>query len=322
MDGGLFVLRGGDTMIATPMDVLRVFPVRKTKKQKQAFRDAVQSYARNLGYQTAIEQGKWGCRNIILGDPETAAYLVTAHYDTPASPRVPNVMVPCNPVLFILSQLLIAFGVFLPAIVVTVLAAYLTGDPAVWYPVMIVVTVLSLALMVAGPANRHNANDNTSGVVTLLETAASMPENLRDRVCFVLFDLEELGMVGSSLHRKKHKFASDRQTVLNLDCVGDGDTIMFLPGKAVKKDEGSIRRLIDLERRCGEKRVVVRDKGFSVFLSDQFVFPRGVGICALRKNMLCYYAGRIHTFRGTLLEYTNVNILRACLITYISGAGE
>lgn len=309
-------------MIAMPMDVLRVFPVRKTKKQKQAFRDAVQSYARGLGYQTAIEQGKWGCQNIILGDPETAKYLVTAHYDTPASLWVPNVMVPCDPVLFVLSQLLITFGVFLPAIIVTVLTADLTGDPALWYPVMIVMMVLSMALMMAGPANRHNANDNTSGVVTLLETAASMPQNLRERVCFVLFDLEELGLVGSSSYRSKHKPASDRQTVLNLDCVGDGDTLMFFPSGALKKEESSLRRLTDLERCCGEKRVVVRDKGFSIFPSDQFVFPRGVGICALRKSLFGYYAGRIHTFRDTVLEYTNVNILRACLITYIGSASE
>ena len=30
-------------MIGKPMDVLQHFPVRKTKKQKQQFRDAVQS---------------------------------------------------------------------------------------------------------------------------------------------------------------------------------------------------------------------------------------------------------------------------------------
>lgn len=309
-------------MINTPMDVLRDFPVRKTWKQKQAFRDAVQSYAQGLGYKTKVEKGKWGCQNIIIGDPETAKYLVTAHYDTPAGMWVPNVMVPCNLVLFILSQLLITLGVFVPAIAVTVLTAYLTQDFAIWYPVMIVMMALTIVLMMAGPANPRNANDNTSGVVTLLEIAASMPQNLRERVCFVLFDLEELGMVGSSSYRSKHKYASDRQTVLNLDCVGDGDTIMFLPGKAVKKDEGSIRRLIDLECSCGEKRVLIRDKGFSVFPSDQFVFPRGVGICALRKNMLCHYAGRIHTFRDVCLDYTNVNILRACLITYIGSAAE
>ena len=307
-------------MIETPMDVLHRFPVRKSRKQKQAFRDAVQSYAQGLGYNIKIEKGTWGCRNVIIGDPETAAYLVTAHYDTPPGLWVPNLMVPCNLLLFILSQILITLGVFVPAIVLTALAVWLLPD--LWYPVLLVSLWLTLGLMLFGPANRHNANDNTSGVVTLLETAASMPENLRSRVCFILFDLEELGMVGSSFHRKKHRHASDLQTVLNLDCVGDGDTIMFIPNKGLKKDGKKLNRLISLERRCGDKQVKVRDKGFAIFPSDQMPFPRGAGICALHKNKLCHYCGRIHTFRDTILEYTNVNILRACLITCIGGAAE
>lgn len=307
-------------MIETPMDVLQQFPVRKTRKQKQAFRDAVQSYAQSLGYHTKVEKGSYGCHNVIIGDPETAQYLVTAHYDTPPGLWVPNFMVPCNPVMFVLSQILITLGVFVPAIVVAVVTAYLMPESRIWYPVLMVMLYLSIMLMLFGPANRNNANDNTSGVVTVLETAASMPGNLRERVCFVLFDLEELGLVGSSFHRRKHKYASDLQTVLNLDCVGDGDTIMLIPGKGLKAEPEKLNRLIDLERRCGEKQVKVRDKGFSFFPSDQIVFPKGVGICALRKKKFCHYCGRIHTFRDTVLEYTNINILRACLITYISGS--
>lgn len=306
-------------MIETPMDVLRQFPVRKSGKQKQEFRDSVQSYAKGLGYQSKIEKGSWGCRNVIIGDPETAKYLITAHYDTPAGLWVPNLVVPCNLVLFILSQIFLTIAVLLPAVGLSVLAVWLWPDTMVWYFVLLVGLYLSIALMLFGPANRHNANDNTSGVVTVLETAASMPENLRERVCFVLFDMEELGLIGSSFHRKKHKHASDLQMVLNLDCVGDGDTILFLPGKRVKADAGMMDRLLDLERRCGAKEIQIRDKGFSMFPSDQIHFPRGIGICALRKNKLCHYCGRIHTFRDTILDYTNVNILRACLITCISG---
>ena len=309
-------------MIETPMDVLRQFPVRKTEKQKQAFRDAVQSYAEGLGYKTRIEQGKADSRNIIIGDPETVQYLVTAHYDTPAGLWVPNLMIPCNAVMFVLSQIVITLAVLLPAVIVTIAAAWLMPGTQYWYPVLMVCMLLTVALMLFGPANRNNANDNTSGVVTVLETAASMPENLRSRVCFILFDMEELGMVGSASHRRKHRHASNLQTVLNLDCVGDGDTIMLIPGKGFKMDDNALQRLIDLERRCGEKQVRVRDKGFALFPSDNFQFPKSVGICALHKNKLCHYCGRIHTFRDTVLDYTNVNILRACLISFIGGAGE
>ena len=38
---------------------------------------------------------------------------------------------------------------------------------------------------------------------------------------------------------------------------------------------------------------------------------------ALRRGKLGYCLGRTRTIRDKKLEYTNVNILRACLITYI-----
>ena len=69
-------------MLLQPMDVLHQFPVRKSKAQKQAFRDAVQTYAQGMGYETSVERKCLSCQNLILGDPETATILVTAHYDT------------------------------------------------------------------------------------------------------------------------------------------------------------------------------------------------------------------------------------------------
>lgn len=306
-------------MIEKPRDVLDRFPIRKSKKQKQAFRDAVQSYAEKLGYSVRMEQGSMNSQNVLIGDPETAEYLVTAHYDTPAALWVPNLMIPCNPVMFVLSQIAISLLILAPAFVLTILSALLWPETMLWYPVMMVSMILCMVLMMAGPANRNNANDNTSGVTTVLEIAASIPENLRSKVCFVLFDLEEMGMVGSSSYRKKHKAASDNQIVLNLDCVGDGDTIVLIPSKKIRQDAEKLARLTALTRKCGKKRVRIRRKGFAFFPSDQMQFPNGVGICALRKNKLCHYAARIHTSRDTVLEYTNVNILRACLISYISG---
>ena len=68
-------------MLKRPMDVLTQFPVRKNKQQKSSFRKAVVDYAEHLGYTVTEETGKLGDCNVILGDPETAKYLVTAHYD-------------------------------------------------------------------------------------------------------------------------------------------------------------------------------------------------------------------------------------------------
>ena len=136
-------------------------------------------------------------------------------------------------------------------------------------------------------------------------------------------NLEEAGLIGSAAYRKAHKKASDSQLVLNLDCVGDGDHIRMFPTKKLKKDR---KKLTSLYKACGyfgKKDVLVHEKGFSVYPSDQANFPYGVGICALRKKGKTLYLSRIHTPKDTVLEETNVNILRAALITFITcGAAQ
>ena len=310
-------------MICKPMDVLENYEIRKTKKQKNGFISAITDYVQTLGYDAKIEKGIFGVRNIVMGDPEKAEYLLTAHYDTPASIGLPNFITPCNPVTFFLFQFLIAggllgiclaiaFGVF--ALTNDLMAAYLS-----WYFLYVGI----LVLMMVGPANRHNANDNTSGVVTVLEIMATMPENLRDKVCFVLFDLEEAGLIGSGAYRKLHKTATQKQIVLNMDCVGDGDVIQFAPVGKAKKDKALLEKISTICGKVGNKELRLRAKGFTACPSDHKNFPLGVGVMAFRyhKN-IGLYCGRIHTYRDKILEQTNVNILRAALITLIGSADK
>jgi Zn-dependent M28 family amino/carboxypeptidase len=156
-------------------------------------------------------------------------------------------------------------------------------------------------------------------VVTVLETASKLPPELRSQVCFVLFDLEEAGLVGSGGFWKKHKKTAKEQTVLNCDCCGDGNQIMFFPMKKLKKDEKRMENLRALTVNEGEMTLSVREKGFSYYPSDQKHFPYGVGIAAFRRSSWAgLYLGRIHTKKDTILEETNVNILRAAIISLIT----
>lgn len=302
-------------MIHAPLDVLKAFPVRKTGKQKQAFRDAVQSYVSGLGYEIRVEKGSLGSRNLVIGDADKAKYLVTAHYDTPAGMLIPNLITPCNPLTFILYQLFVVALFFLAAFVVALVVMLLTNDELLTFWAAYIAYFGMLFLMMMGPANRNNANDNTSGVAAVLETARSLPEEMRGDVCFVLFDLEEAGLVGSSSYRKIHKKATEKQIVLNMDCVGDGDEIVFFPTGKMKKDP--VRRQW-LRRVCAQldsKRIWVRERGFSYYPSDQKNFPLGVGIAALHRSKWAgLYLARIHTKHDTVLEEENLNILRDCLI--------
>ncbi len=303
-------------MLHTPMDVLHQFPVRKSKRQKQAFREAVCSYAEDLGYPVIVEAGPFGSRNVVMGNPETAKFLVTAHYDTPARLPIPNFITPCNGALFILYQVVLWMAIILMSGLTGGLAGLFLGEWAVSLTAEIVLLGI-IGLMLFGPANPSNSNDNTSGVVTVLEIMKTLPENQRSKVCFVLFDLEEAGLFGSSSYRKAHRQATDRQLVLNLDCVGEGNHIRLFPTKKLKKDR---RKLTSLYKACGyfgKKNILVQEKGFFVYPSDQGNFPYGVGICALKKSRFGLYLGKIHTPRDTCLDETNVNILRAALTSYI-----
>ena len=306
-------------MLNTPMDILKLYPIRKTKAQKQAFREDVTSYLKTLGFDPVEEMGSMGARNLVIGNPETAEYLVTSHYDTPARMVLPNLITPCNPVTFILYQVLVVGLLLAAAVAVGVLVGFAFDNAEAAGTGSLVVYWLILIMMLAGPANPNNANDNTSGVVTVLEIAKSLPESARDKVCFVLFDLEEAGLVGSSSYRKQHKKASENQIVLNLDCVGDGNEIVLFPMKKLKKDAGKMQRLRRICGVWGGKSIAVREKGFSYYPSDQKHFPCGVGIAAFRRSKWAgLYCSRIHTNKDTVLEETNVNILRAAIVSMIT----
>ena len=303
-------------MLATPMDVLSQFPVRKTKQQKQDFRDAVQAYVTGMGYPVAVEEGSFDSRNMIIGDPEKAKILVTAHYDTPARMPWPNAIAPTSLVTSILKSI--------PTIALFWIGGYFGGYFLGRGKFLLSLLVFScliglFMLMRVGPANKSNANDNTSGVVTVLEIIRTLLPAHRDQVCFVLFDLEEAGLIGSESYRKAHKEATEHQVVLNLDCVGDGDEIVFFPSKKLKQDSGKMAWL----KRCGgyfgQKKITIYEKGFSNYPSDHKHFPVSAGIGAFHRNKgKKLFLTRIHTHRDTVLEETNVNILRACISTLIT----
>ena len=245
--------------------------------------------------------------------------MLPAPYDTCARLPFPNLITPCNFWLFLLYQLFVCAVLLLPAAAIGAVAGWLLHSPGMGHYLFSILLWAELLLVLIGPANPSNANDNTSGVVTLLTLAGSLPPESRKDVCFVLFDLEEAGLIGSSSYQSKHKKETARQLVLNLDCIGEGDNLCFFPTAKVKKDKGQLAQLQRLEGTYGAKTLTVQAAGFTCYPSDQMNFPRGVGICALRRSKAGLYLPRIHTPRDTLLDETNVNTLCAVLKKLICG---
>lgn len=305
-------------MLTTPIDVLAEFPVRKNKIQKMKFCNEVQRYAQNMGYPVVIESSSRNCRNIIVGDPQTAKYVVTAHYDTPPRMFMPNFITPCNPVIYFLYQTVVVLLLLGISLGLAFGAGTIFQMPQLRFPVWYFSYLGMLMLMLFGPPNPSNANDNTSGIVTLLEIAKSMPQSARNKVCFVLFDMEEKGLVGSRAYQKKHKNETSGQIILNLDCVGDGDEIMLFPTKKMQSRKNVLLQLERISGRFGKKSIKLHRKGVAICPSDHKNFPYAVGIMAFnRKKFIGLYCDRIHTKRDTVLDQTNVNIIRAALVTLI-----
>ncbi len=308
-------------MIINPTDILRLYPIRKSRKQKKIFRGDVCQYLQELGYECTVEKGSYGSRNVVVGDPENAQHLICAHYDTCARMPIPNLITPCNFWLFLAYQILLTLILLVPAFLLAFCVSLIPPIAEMKGLAFFAVLLLMVILISYGPANPHNANDNTSGVVTLLEIAKTLPENYRNRVCFVLFDMEEQGLVGSDSYRSSHKKDIKNQLVWNLDCVGEGDEILIFPSGKVKRDEGKMNCLLKCETKLATKSIRVCQKGFRFYPSDQMNFPYGVGIAALKRGKLGLYLDRIHTSSDTCLDETNVNILRAAIISAITCDG-
>ena len=320
-------------MLKTPMDILELYPMRKSKKQKQVFRDAVEAYVTGLGYTFQTEKGR--NKNVIIGNPDTAKCLITAHYDTCARLPVANRLFADNRLLYVLNQLYIGIRlVILPFLFAGVLAVaammlYHNGtasyDPeflkslgvVVFFYSLLLLLIISNCLAYTGSANRYNANDNTSGVITVLEILRSLPENQRNKVCFVLFDRNETGLQGSAVYAEKHKKTLQDQLVLNLSCVGDGDHIFLFPTNNLKLKNSLLSSIYKCCGYFGPKSILVHEKGSPLHPDDHKNFPNAVGISAFKKGKNGHYIDRIHTSHDTVLDITNVNLLRAAIISMI-----
>ncbi len=300
--------------------ILENYQVRKGKKKKTAFIEFVKGEGAKHGYDVNIEKGSLGSRNIVIGNPESAKTVYTAHYDTCAWLPFPNFITPKNIGIYLLYQLVLTVAMFALAFGGAVLMDLLfTPLVESWFStesVMVggsiffwsfeIILFAVLGLIMAGPANKHTANDNTSGVVTVLELMKSMPDEHKNDAAYILFDLEEAGLIGSSSYASKHKDFKKNGLVINFDCVSDGDTILFVINKKashLKEDLESAYTPNDTLN------VDVADKNV-IYPSDQASFVNGVGVAALKKSKRgILYMDRIHTGKDTIFEEKNIAYL-------------
>ncbi len=289
-------------------EILDRWQVRKTGKQKSAFIDRM---CKQFPEMRVEEKGALPkSRNLILGDVENAKVIFTAHYDTCARLPFPNFITPKNFWLYLGYQILICIPFIAIMLLVMWLAKKLGADAITALLVGYVALFGSMFyVMMGGPANRHTANDNTSGVITLCQLYGAMTDQQRSKAAFVFFDNEENGLVGSNAFKAQHKKQGiGGKLLVNFDCVSDGDHIMLVLKKKADK------RYHDLFAQCfqpeGSKQILLETNRSAFYPSDQAGFDYGVGVAALNKGKrIGYYMDKIHTVKDTVFDERNIDLL-------------
>ena len=287
-------------------EILREWQVRKTKAQKLRFIEFMQSRLPGLRVE---ESGRPRCRNLVLGEPESADVVFTAHYDTCARLPFPNFITPKNFLIYLLYQLLI----LLPFFALAGLLGWGLVRLGVYGPLAMMLAWIGmfgavLYVFIFGPANPHTVNDNTSGVVTLCELIGALSEEERARCAFVFFDHEESGLLGSGQFASRHKKAMKDRLVVNFDCVSDGDHLLFVQSRKAKKRAGEA--LAEAFPSAGDKQTHIEGPFGAFYPSDQVNFRCAVGVAAMNRSpLLGLYMSRIHTSRDTVCDERNFSFL-------------
>ena len=300
-------------------DLLQNYQIRKSAAQKTAF---IKHLAEIYGDRMHVEESGriLKNRNIVIGDPETASVVYGAHYDTCARLPFPNFITPKNFVIFFLYQIFIGLVMVAPVLLVVIPLATLfvwlglpDGVDVLLSELCLFAGILGIyLLMTKGPSNRHNAHDNTSGVVTVLTLADRLAG--RNDVCFVLFDNEEVGLFGSAAFAKAHKTVRDRTLLVNFDCVSDGDWLLILSSKPTRRTVAYGDFCDSVRRICAstDKFPLFASSASTVYPSDQMNFKKYIAVAALKKTrtpLVGYYMDRIHTPKDTMFDERNIDVL-------------
>lgn len=318
--------------------ILEKYQVRKSRKQKSEFIEFTKYQCQQMGYNCEINERTKGLksRNIVVGDIEKARVIFTAHYDTCAQLPFPNLCTPLNPFMFIVMQLLISLPLFAIFLGLEFLFHFVLNNILVSIEnditylilsslsliIFVGLTFLLVFLMICGKANKHTANDNTSGVVTLFEIMRKLPVEEREKAAFVLFDHEEVGLLGSAYFSKCYRDKIQGKLILNYDCVSDGEHFLFACKKTTSNNayyqnfSQCITGFFDDKR---ETAIITKK---AIYPSDQMNFKESVGIAALKKGKIGLHIGRIHTNRDTVFEDKNIELLSDCSVLFVNSINQ
>src|SRR6056297_684500 len=211
------------------------FPKRIRRKEKHELLDYITDKMTNFGYEIRKTNGRYIFKSVNLETTnDQAKVILGAHYDTPTI--LPFFFEYLFKIFGHTRQFFMIFGLLL----LYTGFQFIAGEfPAYHWLFDIIKYLFWLSFITLLIPNPNNRNDNTSGVVTLLALAEKLShhEHLKERVKFVFFDNEELGLLGSFMQAKKWKkrqFSVKTKKFVTVDCVGRGEVPVIIYHKKDK----------------------------------------------------------------------------------------
>lgn len=299
-------------------------PTRFKRAEKNKFLLLLRGKFHEMGYASneikTLKQGK--SRNFVVGRPD-AKYVFTAHYDTPGRTgfllfSAPVIGQTGGNLLFMLLATLLFFGAgvggeklmnYVGDIYTEGPAGLILPALAFIFPAIIWLAVLVIPIFVK---NKHNRNDNTSGVLGLVALAELISKDkvMKENSCFVFFDNEEWGLLGSAQYSAWLKNSGcdiSRATVINLDCIGVGDRLAVVSTSRRNKLAKYLKNAF-IEK--GEK--VSKKKSIVIYMSDHASLRGAVLLMRVKRSLLGpVYIPNIHTRRDKTCDLQLIDKLAA-----------
>lgn len=300
-------------------EIFAEHPARFTKKEKSALRTTLRSEMKRIGYTDSdiLEINTLGT-NFAVGNPQ-AEYIFTAHYDTPGRTGW----------MLGLSRIVGQTGanilmIFIMLLIIPLICAFFSKSLSglgsyieFWSIEVGIIAVLAVMIGCMIVKNKNNRNDNTSGVLSLLALAESVAadKELRGKCCFVFFDNEEWGLLGSAGFAewcKKQGISLKSTKLINFDCVGNGDVLTLVSTK--KTDIAQSVSAAFNEAGLAP----VSKHSMAIFLSDHANFPNSVMVSYTKRSLTgLLYLPLIHTAKDVVCDVGQINRLTGYFYTFM-----
>lgn len=306
--------------------VFEKHPARFTRKEKERFFDSAKQFLFDNGVsedevKVVKLNGAMKSENLVIGDP-SAEYVFTAHYDTPGKT---GWMLGTSPIFGQTGAnifMLLAIFLLVPLchIVVDRFVSTESFMSFLAYELCLIIffVIMFLPMFIK---NKNNRNDNTSGSLAVLNLAvmAQQDPEFKSKCCFILFDNEEWGLIGSRSHAKwlkKNKIDASKSTYINIDCVGYGDVLL------AAKTPGKNTAFAPITEHLSAAGLNVKKKTSSmIFMSDHANFKNSVMLSYVKRSLIGpLYIPKIHTGRDKICEMDKVTELCDSLKDYTTRA--